>query len=475
MLVNNFWTRLVNTEWLERLLLLLFIALLGIVLVNYWGISIWRQDSMYYVDSYTDKLSQEGRWINYVFFPWLKQVPAPLAILVSYLTVIYFCYYIFLRVTANHYFSGCFGILCSLVPILPVQMQWPETLLIGFLLLPISAYFSKRIPYYVFFPLTALLFFGTFSAFYFLMPLLFLAKLNRSLFLRIVACWILSFCLAYLLTNIIVWQMTGASIQIASWRSPNYITDWNSLLGNVSQFISLMQKQWAKISIEIGVEIVFAAFVFGIFSAIYNKAYVMVLAAVMCALAVYVSVIPVGIEVQYRSLLTAFIGIFTALFLRSYHTKKWLHLALIIMLLLAARMAWLSYEAIAWYKYNTRILLAEFSQVLPAQPEQVERLFIVADGDEALAVVKHINSQFTVRPRFSEGFAHPIFWLPVLWELGFTEIRICTNAQGWDCQEAWPSYEKRIEKNLHGGLFIGHKIAPRDFVVMINPEYARIR
>lgn len=98
-------------------------------LANYWAIELWRHDSMYYVTSYDNKLSEEGRWINYLLFDYLRQVPGQLAVWLSYLGIAWFAYAMTFRYTNEVLFSLVFSLLICQIPILPAQLQWPETLL----------------------------------------------------------------------------------------------------------------------------------------------------------------------------------------------------------------------------------------------------------------------------------------------------------------------------------------------------------
>lgn len=219
----------------EWIIIGLIAVLLFNILQTYMGVNVWRQDSMYYVSSYDDKLANEGRWINHLFFRYLQQVPASLAILLSYFSVIYFCFQVAFRVSGNTYMALAFGMLCGLIPVLPVQLEWPETLLIGFLLLAASPYFASTMPRFVFFPVMAVLFFGTFSAFFFVMPLLFLKNISFRKGAELIAIWIVSFVSAYFFTNLMVWMMTGDTIQIAGWRNPTPARDIDGLLENISR------------------------------------------------------------------------------------------------------------------------------------------------------------------------------------------------------------------------------------------------
>lgn len=48
----------------ECIILAVMCLLVAVNLFALFGVDIWRQDSMYYVTSYSDKLAEEGRWID---------------------------------------------------------------------------------------------------------------------------------------------------------------------------------------------------------------------------------------------------------------------------------------------------------------------------------------------------------------------------------------------------------------------------
>ena len=148
-------------------------------LIQLLGVDVWRQDSMYYVESYKDKLISEGRWINKLFFPFLRIIPAQICILLSYLCLGYFVYAVCNNISGNRKYALAVSLLCLNIPVLSVQLEWPETILFAFLFLPLTVSEAKKIPDYLYFPIFSILFFGTFSAFYFLLPLLFLPQYRQ--------------------------------------------------------------------------------------------------------------------------------------------------------------------------------------------------------------------------------------------------------------------------------------------------------
>lgn len=454
----------------EAFILVFMIILLWINLSLFLQVEIWRQDSMYYVAGYDDKLAEEGRWINYLFFNFLRILPSDIAILISYGCVFGFAYNVAHRVTEQAYFSLGFGFLCVLVPVLPVQLEWPETLLFGFVFLALSPLLQRMLPDYYFFPLMGLVFFGTFSAFYFLMPLLFLRDLIISRFWRLMVYWIGAFVLAYLVTQLIVYMSTGSTMQIAGWRQPHYVVDLVSLLGNLGRTGAWLAVHWGKAQHFLEPSLLFVLALIAVAVAFSKKQYLTLVVAIISGLAVYVSVLPIGIYIQERTTLSVFIALFSALFLYHHRSRQAYLMAMLAMLLLAIRLASVSYEGISWYKAQTDMLLKQLKAAIPYPPEEVDRVFIAAEWNEAQALFQTIEARIKPKNLLSEGFAPPQYWVPTLKHMGYVNFRICLDLKGWDCDLIKQYYQRREEFKRDEGLFISYRLPTGDLLIMVNPQ-----
>lgn len=452
------------------------IIILGLMTVLLWSnlslllsVDVWRNDSMYYVSSYDDKLSDEGRWINHLFFRFLQLVPSDLAIVISYLCVISFCAVVAHRVTKNVIFSIAFGILCVLTPVLPVQLEWPETLLFGFITLAFSPLLQAKLPVRYFFPTVAILFMGTFSAFYFLMPLLFLSGMNYSRFWRLLIVWVLSFVIAYVVTNCLVYALTGNFVQLADWRNPHYLHDFDDLLLNLENIQRAISSQLGKMESFLKKGVLVVLFLISFAISLWRRQYWLPILAIVCSLGVYVSTLPVGIYIQDRTTLTVYIGLFVAVFLAPYTSRRVLLVIMVIMFILAVRMAKVGHEGISWYKNHTDILTVQIKSVIAAPAEEVGRVFVVADMAESRKMFSMLERNMGKKNLYSEGFAHPQYWVPILKELGYKQFRVCVNLQGWNCDQITSIYHEREQFQRDQGLFISRRLLNGDVVLMINP------
>lgn len=452
------------------------VLLLGLMTILLWTnlsllleVDVWRNDSMYYVSSYDDKLSDEGRWVNHLFFRFLQLVPSDIAILVSYACVIAFATSIAHRVTQNIFFSATFGILCALTPVLPVQLEWPETLLIGFILLALSPVLQARLSDHYFFLLTAILFMGTFSAFYFLMPLLFLKDLNYSRLWRLVLLWVAAFIIAYIVTNLLVYALTGNAIKIAGWRHPNYVHGFDDLVQNLERVIQSISVHLSKMQTFLKKGALIVLLLVCAFVAIKKKQYWLPLLAVVCSLGIYVSTIPVGIYIQDRTALSAFVALFAALFISPYISRSASLMVMVVMFLVGIRMAMVGHEGIGWYKSQVNILATQFDSAIDYPPEEVRLVFLVAEAAESKKLFHMIERNIAKKNLYSEGFWHPQYWVPVLKSMGYKHFRVCPDLNGWDCDLIKPYYQERSLHQQENGLFISRRLPDGDILLMINP------
>lgn len=454
----------------ECIILAVMCLLVAVNLFALLGVDIWRQDSMYYVTSYSDKLAEEGRWINYLLFRFLQLVPSDLAIALSVFSIIYFSYCIAYKVVVNHYFALTFGALCALIPVLAVQLEWPETILFGFLFLAFSPYIQTKLSIHYFFLLMAILFFGTYSPFYFLMPLLFLNDLNRKRFGVVLGCWVGAFFLAYLVTNLIVLAATGEFIQIASWRNPNYVTSVSSLLENFQQVLQTIAVHVEKFGSFIKPAAIVLLALIAVVVAARKKSVFAFLMALLCVFAIYVSAVPIGIYVQERTALPALIALMAVFFLSNFTSRKAQLMMMGVMCILAIRMASVGHEGINWFKTHNDTLVRQFAMAIESSPEEINRVYIVANLEESADMFAKIEANLDRENIFSEGFNQPSYWVPALRSLGFRQFRPCPDMQGRDCEQVAAFYLQRNDLPPAKGLFVSRKLPDGNLLLMINPH-----
>lgn len=457
--------------YLEIFTLLCLSTLVLVQLKMLIGIDVWRQDSMYYVSGYEDKLASEGRWINYIFFQWLRQIPAFACISISYVCIGAFVFFISEQIVKNRRYSLAVALLVLSVPVLSVQLEWPETLLIAFLLLPLAAIESKKLPDYIFFPLFSLLFFGTFSAFYFLLPLLFVDKLTPKSFLRLVLLWLASFVIGYVFTNLVVYLYTGHSIQVSGWRHPNPIKNWDDLVTNTSKiydFFCAHMKSFGDLLNPI-ILCGAAALLFTKFRTL--RATLGLMLAISVALAIYLSAIPLGIIVQARTTISFWIAAIFAVFV-FYDFKKYLQtIGLILILATGIHFSKVSIASIKSYGITVEALKRQAQLAMLPPKEEMDALFIVADSAEADAAYRTFAKNLNLTPYFSEVFADVRGWAPIFKSMGYTNIIVCFNDDtGW-CTKAVTSYRNFSPSPTNTHLFQTYRFGEH-MVIGINKHFA---
>ncbi|GGY78427.1 hypothetical protein GCM10011613_23850 [Cellvibrio zantedeschiae] len=444
----------------------LFLLLLG-QLTALLNVDVWRQDSIHYVTTYVDKLSEEGRWLNYVFFKLLKITPPALCVAVSYFCLGYFVYSASYRVIQNKRYCLALALLALNVPVLAVQLEWPDTLLLAFIFLAAATFESKKIPDYIFFPVFACLFFGSFSAFYFLLPLLYLDRITPKYFLRLCIIWMLSFVFGYLITNLIVYAYTGDFIRIASWRNPHPIHHFSDIFTNIKQANTYFMSHMAKYLAISKVGVLVIAVIYIVASCRSINAFLTIIVSLFCALAIYVSSIPVGIIVQERTTLTFWVAaLFFGLVVKAY-SQYYRFAGLLIILVLGFRMGEVSYTSIGSYANATHSLVNQIKLSVPYAEEEVDRVYIMVSIPEAQAVFKKLEKNIEYKNHFSESVSAPLAWISAFKYLGYKNIVLCVNDEtGW-CAEPVKHYREleSFEPGVH--LFQSHRFGD-DVIFTVN-------
>jgi len=402
------------------------------------GIDVWRQDSIYYLSSYEDKLASEGRWINYIFFKLIKVIPAPLAILISMVSFAVF----FFNCAQNQYKEWKWSALIALaiiqVPLLRIQLEWPETVIIGFILLALSSTESKKIPDYLFFPLFSILFFGTYSAFYFLLPLLYLGASSFKYNLRILIIWGFSFIVGYLVANSFVYFTTGSTIVISDWRRPNPISDFGDLIQNILTIYSYFIDHTRKLIFSVGSLTFILTAIWWLTLGNFKIRLLNLMLVIPSALAIYVTVIPYGIVVSDRTATIYWAIVLFTMFLytppifgdRLSKLVGCLLISTIIFVLFSQ-----SIQSTIWYKSITSTYRAEFNKAIKVDPHSVAKTILLIADEDISSFSREIERNLGIRNIYSEPFGSTATVSSAVKTLGFHNIQICSDMESAVCIE----------------------------------------
>ena len=185
-------------------------------------------------------------------------------------------------------------------------------------------------------------------------------------------------------------------------------------------------------------------------------------------LGIYVSVVPVGIYVQERTILTAILALMTLIFVHEYQSRKFTLVVIFVMTALGIRMAAVGSEGIAWYKAQNNALLNQFSRAIDAPPEETRRVFIVASVHQSMQLAEKIERNLGKENIFSEGFGNPSYWVPALRVMGYSNFRVCPDFKGRDCEQILPIYQQGVMQTKESGFFISQKLSGGDLLITLN-------
>jgi len=314
---------------LNSLIFLLFAAT-AVVIVTFLQVDFWRFDSLYYQHSYRTKLTSEGRWLIFLLFDFLKATPAKVALCLQLFSIAWFSFQVSYRINTDKHMSVVFTLFVLSVPQFYMQMLWPVVAVPAFCFLAITPFLKDRLKTPVFFIVTAIYFFSTFSFFYFLMPLLFISnylkmeenekKAEAIMFFGLLIQWIAAFFIGYVVANLIVYFISGNYVELAQWRQPNPVTDTASLINNVKRIAMFFTKHMAWFAAIINPYLAVYILFYLLFN-VKKTPFKITILCVVSAIAVYVSTVMHGIVISNRTVFTFFVA--TAVFFILPQNNQW--------------------------------------------------------------------------------------------------------------------------------------------------------
>ena len=228
----------IKQDWLCGVVMLLVL----IMLLSLWLILMEQEfcafDDMPYLSSYIGKLATEGRWINYLIFHATKHINHTVA---QYFNVL--CLSCFCCCVARKYCSLRYSIIVTLFSLLSLSFWYvsecPVTTMTMYLFTAIAAFVHDKMDKRIFFLIFGILYGGVVPPMYFLLPLLFLKESNQNI-VKVVVYWILGYLVGFAVAELATYVRCGHLIEVASWRHPNYITDWKSMYFNVCKEVKIL-------------------------------------------------------------------------------------------------------------------------------------------------------------------------------------------------------------------------------------------
>lgn len=434
-----------------------FISLYSEVL----GIRVWRHDELLMLDyGYLGKLKGEGRWINYLLFPYLKKVNPQLAIIVSLVCWGYFSFVIAKRYTNHLLFSILFTLASLQIPAYYSIIGWPVTTLPTMLILAFLTWLSARVSPPVLFALGGILTFGGFNNFYNLIPLLLLSPLssyNTREALKCFFTWIVCYLAGYLIA-IIFTKIIGGNwgLEIESWRQPNKLDSFGDLIINFKivkgafiRHIKLMGPLVAPLLICGSLFLFFKELV----TKSSNKLTFPFLAIVAVSFACYAQALVVGLNVYERTAFPLFSAI---LCLTLFIFQKYKLIGAVLCSILCLNCYLLNFETTHYYRKVTNTWFDHLTKI-PVDPNYIIALHFCGEDSDVKKSESIISKSQHLQNFHTEGLGAILRFTPVARAAGFYNFD--TNSSSCSKIKEFDSFSSSIFKwkILGNQLYLGFK------------------
>ncbi len=422
------------------ILLLIFSSSLFVLNLNdIFHIHVYRQDALYYIqanDYFDSKVSTEGRWINYFLFDLVSNIDGKILSLFVLSSFGYFMFFVSYKWTKNIYYSIMLTMLFMQITPLYSLLQWPAVITPAFIVLLFSIYFYKKIKnIFLFFGLMGILFFGTMSNYYYLVPFLFLEyflrhdwKQNlRFTFYRLLPAWALGFIVGYIIAQLFVYINFHHFIKIAEWRSPNYIHSFDDLEYNFLLSFKSLSNHLKSVIVNFGFGVLaFFAIIISTLKRRKDLIFIPLLIFVFIAIIHYIVILPVGIYISPRTVIPTWISVFAILFFVP-NVKKWqIYILIPVIVLYSYNMYVSSNGNLKWYATVTNKYFDEFIDLIGEDALKYKRLAVYANNSDIAQKTRKISSDYTLQKDQSmEGLGSIIGWIAIANEVKFEYIDIC--------------------------------------------------
>ena len=427
-------------------LFLTSISALCVTLYFYGSVHVWYHDAATYLIHPTHWIIAEGRWLNYILFPVLKELNGQLSLFLTLLLLFLFLFASALQYIKSVVYAFAFATLCIQAAPLVHQLVWPSSTLPSIVILAIAASTARMLPTYGFYVLFGALLVGSIQSFYYLLPLLHLPLLTgptlltnlRCLALRILLPWVVGFISGILLALIAVYVYTllttgdeQLGLRIDEWRRPEGDwSNWNSWNHNTIRSInSLIYHVYVFVLYDIKiVALIIISLTIALSSEVRHLAAKLLCAAMIVAH--YVVIVPIGVQVDYRTSLAAALGFAALLFLTPQAGR--LRSALQSILLSCISMAWCaqSINALHWQTTLVDTYYNELLLTVPMKPSHYKGIVLLSDSSSIAKATSLIERRLEL-PKANLAVS-PIMhistadlWAPVAREAGFRDIKLC--------------------------------------------------
>lgn len=398
---------------------ILFLACLAVTLHNvYTSVLInIAHDALPYMAHYSDKFTSEGRWINFAVFPISSSLNPQLANALCFLFIGMFGYNVSRSLSRDRWLAAFFALTVMNIPYYTMLFKWPMTLLPGCIMLALFSYYRNRLSIPSMLLIAGVLLFATYPAFYFVMPLIYIAHLKDRSYKDIMVFmlwWAAGYVLGYLIGNGLIylytWLFEGHAhfMQMASWRKESPLTGMASLIHNVDRSTGDFVRNANYIS-ELSAWYFLPALGITLLMVKDNVKYFLILLAMI--ISIYASVVVLGVHVPLRSGITLPLGIAMVVFLLKHPWAKYINLILLLIPL-----AYQTYHYNNKYN-NTRIIMSQVIEKNDVNHKiedksKYDKIVATVDQEKMSEWLKHVtgSKQFNNLSNLEYHMIRPYFY-----------------------------------------------------------------
>lgn len=372
--------RIENLKLNQWIYILCLVAVLACVLHQlqlYSESLIFAHDELNCLGGYGGKLETEGRWVNYILFPFLSILNPFSVLCFNYLMFGVFSYILFRNYTEKNVALIAAAVALALPPVCLLN-QWPLTMCPSFALLLLAGFARKQLKPLSFFILFGILFNGVLSHFYFVLPLLFVNE-KLPVFFKTLLWWVLGYVVGFFIAELVTLAVCGTFIHLSDWREPHYVQG----IDDVVRYVAMVRESLTlqlKMMGGSGVLIVGGAMLLLCLriKKEFSRCLIVVICSLLVALAAYAQSFPAGLKVAARTLLCLH---FSVLFLIVLAMHRNVVLISVCCMLFGGRLTQVNdRQTTVWNAIGNRWI--QQMRELPYNPAEVSAVAMVSTDDD---------------------------------------------------------------------------------------------
>lgn len=370
---------------------------------------VFAHDALCYIAGYGDKLSGEGRWLNYLLFPILKLFNVRIVSLVNIGCLFVFSWSVFRRFLPIS--DSIIAALATLTfPPVHAMNYWPSTMLLSYLTLLGAALLYRNTPKWLVFVSSAILLNGGLTTFYFFLPLLYIGEENRREFIRTLVWWIIAFIIGVAFAEMMTLLMCHHFIQPQEWRHFKLVASFSDLWNNVQQSLECMVNALSLVGKGLGLLCVICALISLYRICVKRELQTLYLCILLLliSLSVYAHATIGGVVVATRSAMCIFFAVFLICIWTMRRTTV---LIAVLSLLFASRYISGNSDDICYWNTLRKAMCDELKS-MPYQPHEIDSIIFIATDEEYAPHVEQLAETWHLRNTVSR-LNYISSWTPV--------------------------------------------------------------